>query len=249
MPSSLFLLPHQDDEYFAAPVIARELTEGRQIHCIFLTNGATALASADTRNEESRQALERMGVPAKNLEFLGTAQDVADGQLVQRLESIHQFISPKIASLGVDRIYCPAWEGGHQDHDAACALGTVLARVHRVSGWEYSLYQGQSTRGKFFTVMTPVTTRAGAISEHWSARTGLQMALACRSYRSQWRSWVGLLGPALLAFVVQRELWLNPVELESLKQRPHEGALLYERYGRTTYAQVASHVAAYLGQH
>jgi LmbE family N-acetylglucosaminyl deacetylase len=235
MPAtSLFLLPHQDDEFFAMPVIADELKRGHRVRCVYLTTGSNRLR-ANVRNAESLEALSRLGVAAEHVEFLGAAAGVPDGALHLHLAALHDTLRPLLRQ--VTRLVCPAWEGGHQDHDAACLLTTALAHEAGLleNTWEFSLYQGATTFGRFFSVMTQVSRAGNARRYSWSRLEGARMAAFCRRYPSQWKTWLGIAAPATLAMVGKRELWLNPADPSRVTRPPHPGRLLYERYGRTTY--------------
>ena len=54
-----------------------------------------------------------------------------------------------------DEVYLPAWEGGHQDHDAGHLLGLSLA-APGLRLRQFPLYQGAGLPGPFFRVMAPL---------------------------------------------------------------------------------------------
>src|SRR5262249_8111758 len=104
------------------------LAMGGRVICLYLTDGAARIP-AGQRNEESLAVLKELGVPDKNIHFLGKALEVPDGHLVEHLERVYGALEARLPDLGpIARLVVHAWEGGHQDHDAAHLIGVALAR-------------------------------------------------------------------------------------------------------------------------
>ena len=82
----LFVLAHQDDECIMSTRIEREIAWGHAVFCVFLTDGSGHGISPRVRDRESRRALTRLGVPAQNLFFPGSAWSIPDGRLVLHLD-------------------------------------------------------------------------------------------------------------------------------------------------------------------
>jgi hypothetical protein len=202
--SKLFLFAHQDDEVAIAPRIAREVAAGAHVVCVFLTDGGAPAV----RDAESRAVLEEMGV--SDVHFVG----LPDGRLVEHLEEAYGAIE----HIDADEIVTLAWEGGHQDHDAA----HLVALARGVRCLEFPLYHGKGLRGPFFRVMVPL---------HDGERTRLSLREVWRRARLSWRypsqrwTWMGLWWPLLWRW--------HEVVCEASAERvlhpPHEGRLLYER--------------------
>jgi LmbE family N-acetylglucosaminyl deacetylase len=85
-------------------------------------------ASRNERDNESRVCLMRLGVEEEQIIFLGTESRIPDGHLVNHLEQCFWSLVEKTKNHAFAEIYTPAWEGGHQDHDAAFLIGLALAR-------------------------------------------------------------------------------------------------------------------------
>src|SRR6185436_745815 len=173
-----------------------------------LTNGGNAIV----RNRESIKALRTLGVT--DVRFLG--DDIDDGFLVEQLGEAYQ----RLSAIDADVVYCLAFEGGHQDHDASHLAAAVLAARRNVPCYELSLYR--STR-HFFRVFDGTGERR-RITLSESARA-LRL-VAC--YPSQWRTFVGLFPEAFLKLVILRRETVRRVDVAKLT-RPHDGPLLYER--------------------
>jgi LmbE family N-acetylglucosaminyl deacetylase len=128
----LLLSPHNDDEcLFAAYTLMRE----RPL-VIIVTDSDAQLnkgVTAEMRREESRRACETLGVAVS---FLG----LKDGSLDEA--NLRERLAP-FASQGWQRVYAPAIQGGHKDHD-------VLAKVASSIFPRVSLYSTYA-EGEHFT--------------------------------------------------------------------------------------------------
>jgi len=220
---TLFIFAHQDDEIAAASRIRYARQRGDAVACVYLTDGASKVSS-QIRDAESRRVLESLGVA--DIRF----HRIADGTLPEHLERALQLIEHEAA----DEVVTLAWEGGHQDHDAAHLVAAVFARKRGIPCREMPLYNGHHTFGPFFRVHHPIGD--GWESRRIPFREHLANALLCRFYHSQRRTWLGLL-PQLLAGA-SREL-TRIVDLRRAEHPPHRGLLLYERRFHYPYARFA----------
>lgn len=231
----VFVFAHQDDEIGFASRIRHALERGDQVDCVCLTDGASA-ATAKIRDEESRIALARLGASP----LLVAAQDrIPDGLLPEHMQSALDFLASVAGHA--EEIVTLAWEGGHQDHDAAFLVAATYARQRGIRCLEMPLYNGHHTPGGFFRVMHPVgdgwTSRPIKFSER------IEDILLARFYPSQRKSWLGLAPLMLLGR--PREL-TRVADLRRAAAPPHRGALLYERRFHYPYARFADHAARFL---
>lgn len=140
----LVLVPHPDDEIVgAAAAIQRARARGAAVHAAYLTTGVPEPAALwpwqrakhgamiERRWAEAQAAAERLG--------LATAlrQTLATRTLKSALGPTHAALQAAIARLGIDRVWVPAYEGGHQDHDSANILAS---RLEAPGIWEFSEY-------------------------------------------------------------------------------------------------------------
>lgn len=235
MAHALFVFAHQDDEIAAATRIAHCLRRGLTVSCAYLTNGEGRSASARERDAESRVVLSRLGVDLARVHFLGSEERIPDGALVEHLPRALALLESRIAEP-VDALVCLAWEGGHHDHDASHLVAAAFA-VRRgivACARELPLYQGHGLRGPLFRTLAPLR-----VGPPWDARRitlaeGLRVIGLCRFYRSQRKTWLGLLPSAMVRLAIERKEWSRPIDLARLRARPHEGPLFYERrFGAT----------------
>jgi hypothetical protein len=222
----LFLFPHQDDEYFVAPRLERNPARAR---CVFLTTGDYHGVSAKVRNSESVRALGSLGVLEEQLVFAGEQLHVSDNRLAVHLSSVFNWLLAE-QSAGTKNVICPAWEGGHPDHDAACLLGHALAvQCGGLPVFEVAAYRAHPVVPHFYQVMK--SRPGGVAGERFSGRTFTLF----RHYPSQWKTWLGLFPPLLFRYLSGGCAGIYPAEPRDFGIRPHEGKLYYEYRGWNTF--------------
>jgi hypothetical protein len=225
------LLPHPDDEFAVLPFLKREAQRGREVHLVWMTDGAAGGSAPALRAEESRSALAANGIDGFSFTFLGMDHALPDGRLHEHLVRAHDVLAAHLGLLqGSPELWIPAWEGGHQDHDATHALGCLVGLDRGALVREYPTYHGAGRGGPLFRVLSPLPGRrvvdrlSPGVFETW------RLLSTCLCYRSQWRSFLGLLPMiALHLLVFRRPMVLCEVDPAMPVARPHAGALLYER--------------------
>ena len=198
--------------------------------------GGDPAATAQIRDEESRRALEKLGAAPL---IVAPQERIADGTLPEQLDRAFAFLESVAAHA--DEIVTLAWEGGHQDHDAAFLVAAAFARQKGIRCLEMPLYNGEHTPGAFFRVLHPVGD--GWTSRRITLRERIHDILLARFYPSQRKSWLGLAPLMLLGR--PREL-TRVADLRRAATPPHRGSLLYERRFRYPYARFAGHAARFL---
>jgi len=141
----LILIPHPDDEVVgAAAAIERSKARGAEVIGMFLTTGVPDLDTAwirsrrrharrvARRREEAVVAARRMGL--ETVAFLDHPTRTLRLHLPKTLGVVREVIADKRPGV----VWVPAFEGGHQDHDAANALASLL--VSDVPVWEFAEY-------------------------------------------------------------------------------------------------------------
>ncbi len=247
----LFLFPHQDDESFCATRIARELEHGHQVYCLYLTDGSGNGTDPEVRDRESIRVLGRLGLPREHLHFLGSRDRVPDGALVEHLESSLVRVREVFDARPLHRIYCLAYEGGHQDHDASHLLALAYARQRSLLGrtWQIAVYNGQGLPWILFRVDHPLDLPVRRCDRSLSFATGLRHALFSMRYPSQWKSFLVLFPEHFFKRVLLRRESFQAVSPELVYAPPHPGRLLYERLYRFPYARFEHAAAAFLASH
>lgn len=247
-PAALFLFAHQDDEFGVFQRILDCRARGLRVACAYLTDGRTASASAEQRNRESLAVLAGLGVAPQDVAFAGLELGIGDARLPLHLEAAAGWIGRWLERYPlVDALHVTAWEGGHHDHDALHALAVSLADARGLLArtWQFSLYQASGLPGPLFRVLAPLPENgpAQALPIPWRAR--LRHLRACLSYPSQRTTWLGLFPFVALHYLVRGVEQLQPVAPARLGERPHAGALYYEKRQFFTWPQMAAALAAW----
>jgi LmbE family N-acetylglucosaminyl deacetylase len=247
--SALFVFAHQDDEVAAASRILFELESGTGVHCVFLTDGAGRVGT-EIRNRESLAVLTSLGVPPDRIGFIGSEIPIADGTLVEHLDVALERLDDRIRDVNVGTIYCLAWEGGHQDHDAAQLVAAAFAKRRGLLDrcFELPLYNGRALPGPLFRVLSPLPAPDWQ-RRRLSFRQAFRLSFLGWRYRSQRSSWIGLIPAGFLKLAVFRREWIRHVDPARFRSRPHRGSLFYERRFRFPYEQFVRASSAFIDAH
>lgn len=247
----LFIFAHQDDEYGAFELLTRTRAEGRTAVCVYLTNGDFGGQPVEPRNAESRAVLACFGVAHEHIHFLGGQASIGDGQLYRHATSAYAKLLALMRAQGaIGRVYVPAWEGGHQDHDVAHAAGILAAHELGLLAqtFQFSLYNGHALPGPLFRVMTPLHANGESIRLPITPGRRLRYVRLSLAYPTQWKTWVGLFPFVLMHYIVKGVQVIQPVSLVRLRERPDDGSLLYERRGVLGFDRVRVAVDALVAQ-
>lgn len=239
--TTLFLFAHQDDEIGAFHVVSEAKRRDTRVACAFLTNGAWAGVTSETRNAESRKALAALGIELHEVTFLGTELDVPDGALVENLERSFAALCGLVDQLGteghrVTRIVMHAWEGGHQDHDAVHIVGIALAQHFGVldSSRQFPLYRRSDNR-KSTGFAAPLTSNGPVETTLIPLSQRLKHLRILTSYRSQARVILKLLPLIVRDYAVSGMQRLQPISVARLSQDPNTPPMLYETWKLYSY--------------
>src|SRR5437588_143525 len=203
MPSRriLVLAPHPDDEIVACGIAARRARlAGARIFVLFLTTGIPEpealwpwqrggyAARVARRREEARSAAALIGEP---IGFL----DYPSRRLRHHLDAAAAEAGRAIAEYAASELWVPAFEGAHQDHDAANALAAQFCDLLPV--YEFAAYNFAGARvrsnqfpdrhdGEVTIELTPdeATLKQRALAGYASERRNLRHV---RTARESWR--------------------------------------------------------------
>lgn len=209
----LALAPHPDDEVVGcAAAIGRALAAGSAVFVLPLTTG---VPGRDERRVAVRRREAETAVAALGADLVGWS-DRPSRSLKDHLGAARAEVVDAIRRVDADRLWVPAYEGGHQDHDAANALGATLRGAVEV--WEFAEYGFQGGRivvNAFPRPRGDETSLVLGVAERDRKRELLWL------YRSE-RGNLGYVG-------VERECFRR-LEYYDYGRPPHPGRLFYQRF-------------------
>jgi len=147
----LILIPHPDDEVVGCAIAARRArADGATLWGLYLTTGIPSRdllwpwqrrgyeVRVERRRREAAIAANAIGISPVGF------RDWPSRTLKTHLDEASALIDVAVRDRAIDEIWTPAWEGAHQDHDAANCLASLLReRLRIVEYAEYNLAGGQ----------------------------------------------------------------------------------------------------------
>ena len=226
---SIYFLPHYDDEVFAIPKIRWDILNGRAPIFIYFM-------ASPMRAKESTYFLDKLGVSKDSIIFLGEKLQVTDGELLNYLPRFYTELSSLFESNSNEiEIICPAYEGGHQDHDAISLLGRALSKKWNCNFLEVFLYHGYGMYGKLYRVSSHLHAE-NKKTYNYSLKDWLTLLKVPFVYKSQFSAMIGL-WPFLILKSIYSPLVLRENLSDSLVNIGHDEVPMYERWGRMTEKQ------------
>lgn len=237
------ILAHPDDEVFIAGALCRHLEQGDRVTGIWLTSG-DARGGRRRREAELARAMELLGLPPQHVRL----PRFPNRSLYQLAPEARQWLAKTLATLRPDRIYVPAYEGGHFEHDLANCL------VH--GAWQDSCPEARCLEFPLYNRTGPWHLRGWRVNAFPYCRQDQEQTpllpahVRCkfammRCYASQWMDML----PFRLAMPAGRYLLhgepLAPLPADrDYSMPPHPGELNYERNpGTQRFADFAAAVA------
>ena len=224
----LILIPHPDDEVVGCcAAIARARAGGAEVFGAVLTTGVPAAPvlwpwqrgahpqRVARRRQEAQRAAELLQITP--LFF----HDVPTRELRMYLGAARELLLQHAARVRADALWAPAYEGGHQDHDAANFLASTLRAHFEV--WEFSEYNfgGGKVRSQEFLAPNGSEKVIALSHEESSAK---ERALAV--YESEQGN---------LSYVRTEKESFRPLAEYDYSRPPHSGKLFYQRFQWVPY--------------
>ncbi|MGH9790517.1 MAG: PIG-L deacetylase family protein [Candidatus Acidiferrales bacterium] len=219
----LILIPHPDDEVVGCcAAIGRARAQGAEAIGVCLTTGVPArevfwpwqrighAARVARRREEASRAADLLGINLVSLAEIPTRQ------LKSHIAPTLAAVRDHIRRIGADRLWTPAYEGGHQDHDVANFIASRLRS--EVNVWEfseYNLFGGKVRSQEFFAPNGSEREIALTRDEQRFKRSALRLYASEKGNLSYVRN--------------EREVF-RPLAEYDYSRPPHGGKLFYQRF-------------------
>ena len=225
----LFVFAHPDDDSFISGTIARLLSDGVEVHCVWLTSGGY-MGGSVKREKELFAAAEILGLKRSRINLLR----LPDLGLIHNLKRAVELLAGICRAVNPQIVYVTAFEGGHPDHDCA---NFVVYESRKITGlnfdiMEYPLYNGSGSLLTWRWRINAFPNEDGSITR--LPLTSQEVALKHRimqTYSSQWMYMI----PARLASSEKKMLKSGEPQRLCPEQRdhtikPHSGKMNYERW-------------------
>ena len=238
----VYLLAHFDDELGVLPLMMERAKSNAPQAFIYVASYSDELFAI--RKAETANLLSAFGFNAASIFTLHTR--ALDGSLHKQAVELYSELSQLLDGMGpIDSLTTTAWEGGHNDHDVCAALAVCLGKTRGVQVDQFSLYNGKDLPWRLFRGAWPLKEGGPERTVKLGLQDWLKVLAAVRFYPSQWRTWMGL-WPAMAVSYLLRGFVYQDLDPTRVTQRPHPGALLYERMFKVEYSEVRSSVDAVL---
>jgi len=224
----LLLIPHPDDELVgSATAITRLRKQGGQVYGFYLTTGVPATASAwFGRSAKYQDAIGRRWQEAESvagalgMNIVGR-QLIPSRELKAEISASLACIHEQLNALAIDRVWVPAYEGGHQDHDTANFMGSCLSADYPV--WEFSEYH-----------FAHGTVHSNTFIECDGSETNLQLGCDEQVRKRELLLEYGSEQKNLGYVGIDRESF-RPLANYDYTRPPHAGLMFYQRFQWVPY--------------
>ncbi len=154
----LFIIPHPDDEIVGTcAIIKRFIKQNKNIYLFFLTNGVVPQSSLMFWQKKQHSYMKKIRIFEMKscIKELGVKgyfyQDIPTRTLKNRIYETFLKIKKIIKSKNIDALFCPAYEGGHQDHDVSNFICSKLKRFCKIFEFsEYNFFDNKINCNLFF---------------------------------------------------------------------------------------------------
>jgi LmbE family N-acetylglucosaminyl deacetylase len=219
----LILAPHPDDEIVACGLAARRARrEGAQVSALYLTTGVPARealwpwqrshyrARVERRRDEAMRAAALIGLASVGW------LEIPSRCLIGELDEAAAAVGDALDGTAASELWVPAFEGAHQDHDAANALAAQFR--DRLPVWEFAAYNfaGRRARSNRF-----LDARGGVVELRGNREEIALKRRALGLYASERRN---------LRHIRVAEEAYRPLARHDYAAPPHSGTLFRERF-------------------
>ena len=241
----VYVLAHFDDEYCALPLIDEARAAGRDQLFLYVVDYPSETVR-NHRYAESRRFLRWLGLDPSRAIHIGAQAGAQDGGLHRALPTAFAALETALEGVEAERFVCPAWEGGHMDHDMCALLASRAAVARQVPVEIISLYNGQGLPAPLFHGGRPLKENGPVRPLKVGAGGLVRWMLAVRFFILQ-RAWLGL-WPTMFWTYWTRGFGVQTLTPARIRERPHQGVLLYERMFKVPYPEVRAAADAFLGR-
>jgi LmbE family N-acetylglucosaminyl deacetylase len=232
MKTILFVLAHNDDEYFIIQKIHTEMQRGNKLLFIYTTYGCPSGIDPTIRINETINTLAKFNIPKENIITTGLDLDIFVNCIHENLETSYKHIIDILKDEKIEQIISLAWEGGQHDHDSTHLLAAALAKKFNVTSnfYEFCIYNGYNLRGHFFNVGRFIPSENQNVSPKLTIKQVFSYLPLFLKYRSQRKTFLFLFPFIFMRMALLRTQPIRKVPNHIYTSRPHPKYLYYERH-------------------
>ncbi len=222
MKNILFVMPHPDDEIVGSCILIKDFLIKKKITLAFLTNGVICpnknwfwkrknyKKDVSIRYQEMLKSVANLGVDDFFL------QDIPTRNLKSNIDKSYAFLKEIILYKDIDTLFCPAYEGGHQDHDVASFIVSKLKSHCKIFEFpEYNFYGQTINSNTFFDING--TEKIIDLD----CKQRVFKAKSMNIYNSEKKN---------LKYINLKQECFRPLVSYDYSSPPYEGVLFYRRY-------------------
>ena len=240
----VWILAHFDDEYCGLPIVEAARDAGED-QLFFYVADYVGEARRARRHGETRALLAWLGLDPARAVHVGRGTGALDGRVHRALPAAYAAIEAALAGVEVTRLVCPAWEGGHMDHDMCCLLASQVAAARGGLPVEMiGLYNGKGLPAPLFHGGRALTENGERALLRLTVSKMLRWMAAVRFFWRE-RAWLGL-WPTMFWTYLRYGFGSQRLDPARVRERPHAGVLLYERMFKVPYEEVRAAADAFL---
>ena len=222
MRNILFVIPHPDDEVVGSCLIIKEFFKKKKISILFLTNGV--ISPSKNWFWEKKKFKKKISIRyqemLKTLEYLEITnfflQDLPTRSLKTNIVKTYNLIKKIVLDNEIDTLFCPAYEGGHQDHDVTNYIASKFNKICKVYEFaEYNFYKNIINSNTFIELNGTEHT----INLNEQQRKFKKMCLD--TYRSETNN---------VSYIKLFQESFRPIKNYDYSAPPHKGILFYRRF-------------------
>ena len=222
MKNVLFVIPHPDDEIVGSCILIKNYLRKQKVTLVFITNG---VISANTnwfwkRKDYKKDVSIRYQEMLKSLTNLGVddffLQDIPTRNLKSNIDKSYFFLKQIILDKNIDTVFCPAYEGGHQDHDVTNFIVSKLKSFCKVFEFpEYNFHSRVINNNTFFEI------NGSEIVLDLDHKQKKFKNKSINIYKSEKKN---------LGYINFKQECFRPLARYDYTSPPHKGVLFYRRY-------------------
>lgn len=222
MKNVLFVIPHPDDEIVGSCILIKNFLKKQKVILVFVTNGVISpnmnwfwkrksyKKDVSLRYQEMLKSLTNLSV---NDFYL---QDIPTRHLKSNIDKSYSFLKGIILEKNIDTVFCPAYEGGHQDHDITNFIASKFQAYCKVFEFpEYNFYGQVINSNTFFE------TNGSEIVLELNNEQRLFKTKSLNIYQSEKKN---------LKYINLKQECFRPLVKYDYSSPPHDGVLFYKRY-------------------